>query len=252
MSSQSAKLLAALLLSGAAGTAAATAPTGLLAEAEIDFSSFSVQIFDLNLDDNIKPTLEWGYSNSQAYIATNSFSNIPFSQSEDGLIPNTPISGSAAGTDVLNDGQTARVSGALSSPSSSIHIVEAASFKDGYFTVRGAAAVVFSVNYWVSAFNDNSDNSAYVYASATLEGSATDGDGAFSGFASGTGESAGSRSGLLRVSVVNANGIADGRLYLGSQITMGATPPVPEPSEYLMMLAGLGIVGYAVRRRRQD
>ncbi|MFO1386275.1 MAG: PEPxxWA-CTERM sorting domain-containing protein [Chitinivorax sp.] len=37
-----------------------------------------------------------------------------------------------------------------------------------------------------------------------------------------------------------------------SQITMGATPPVPEPSEYLMMLAGLGIVGYAVRRRRQD
>ena len=25
---------------------------------------------------------------------------------------------------------------------------------------------------------------------------------------------------------------------------------VPEPSEYLMMLAGLGIVGYAVRRKR--
>ena len=32
-------------------------------------------------------------------------------------------------------------------------------------------------------------------------------------------------------------------------LNSGTTPPVPEPSEYLMLLAGLGIVGYAVRRK---
>ncbi|MFO1386276.1 MAG: hypothetical protein U1F55_08830 [Chitinivorax sp.] len=46
MSSQSANCFAALLLSGAAGTAAAAALPACFAEVEIDFSSFSVQIFD--------------------------------------------------------------------------------------------------------------------------------------------------------------------------------------------------------------
>jgi hypothetical protein len=32
-------------------------------------------------------------------------------------------------------------------------------------------------------------------------------------------------------------------------LNSGTTPPVPEPSEYLMLLAGLGVVGYAVRRK---
>ena len=34
-----------------------------------------------------------------------------------------------------------------------------------------------------------------------------------------------------------------------SALSTGTTPPVPEPSEYLMLLAGLGVIGYAVRRK---
>lgn len=36
-----------------------------------------------------------------------------------------------------------------------------------------------------------------------------------------------------------------------STITPGGTPPIPEPETYAMMLAGLGLLGFAVRRRKQ-
>lgn len=44
----------------------------------------------------------------------------------------------------------------------------------------------------------------------------------------------------------------NGNLIIGHSYAaaMAATPPVPEASSYAMMLAGLGLVGYAVRRRK--
>lgn len=32
----------------------------------------------------------------------------------------------------------------------------------------------------------------------------------------------------------------------------GAVAAIPEPETYLLMLAGLGVLGFAARRRRQD
>ena len=47
---------------------------------------------------------------------------------------------------------------------------------------------------------------------------------------------------------LNITGIISGAF--GGYHLAAAVAAVPEPSEYLMLLAGLGIVGYAVRRRR--
>ena len=252
MFSQSAKLLAALLLSGAAGTAAAAVPSGLLAEAEIDFSSFAFQIYDLDLNDGIDPALEWVSGASVGSIATNNFSHFPFSQHEDGLAPVSTISGSAAGADVLNSDQTARASGAMTQATPSLFMVNASSNKQGYFTLSGPAAVVFSVNYAVSAYDDNIHDNFYSFAQASLSGTVNFADGANGYFGSRHEVNYDGHSGVLKTSFVNTNGTADGYIYLDSQIAMGQnTAPVPEPSEYLMMLAGLGVVGYAARRRRQ-
>lgn len=38
-------------------------------------------------------------------------------------------------------------------------------------------------------------------------------------------------------------------IQLAAIADSGSTPAVPEPSEYLMLLAGLGVIGYAVRRK---
>ena len=38
----------------------------------------------------------------------------------------------------------------------------------------------------------------------------------------------------------------------GKYIPNGSTPPIPEPETYAMMLAGLGLLGFVARRRRQS
>ncbi|WP_171013957.1 FxDxF family PEP-CTERM protein [Chitinivorax sp. B] len=48
---------------------------------------------------------------------------------------------------------------------------------------------------------------------------------------------------------LNVSGILSGLFGGGYGLSLNANP-VPEPSEYLMMLAGLGVIGFAVRRKR--
>ncbi|MBB5019366.1 hypothetical protein HNQ59_002667 [Chitinivorax tropicus] len=48
---------------------------------------------------------------------------------------------------------------------------------------------------------------------------------------------------------LNISGILSGVFGGGYGLSLHANA-VPEPSEYLMMLAGLGVIGYAVRRKR--
>ena len=49
--------------------------------------------------------------------------------------------------------------------------------------------------------------------------------------------------------VLTVNGVANGGTYSGN-LSAVATPAVPEPATWAMLLAGFGAVGFAMRRRR--
>lgn len=63
-------------------------------------------------------------------------------------------------------------------------------------------------------------------------------------------------SGSIQTIALNGNAIAALNGALGNQFAIGGTlspgvAPIPEPETYAMMLAGLGLLGLAARRRRQ-
>lgn len=50
---------------------------------------------------------------------------------------------------------------------------------------------------------------------------------------------------------VNGNLVSDAGASFGGAVMMSPTAPVPEPETYGMMLAGLGVLGFLARRRKQ-
>lgn len=230
--------LGALAIALASLTGGASAAVS--GSANIDLTSFSYSIVDADLNDGITPTLSFSddYVN---YAAMPSFGGAT-SVIAQGSIPNGI-------SDWRNPAASAQ----------------------GQFRVSGAAFVFFHANY---SLNTNVSNLAvyddsYAYSRAQLAagmhssnpgGLGIDTQESFSpiGF-----HPSDSKSGTLAVSFTtvgaeflpnNEDGYAYayGFLNLNSDVVLDqATAAVPEPSEYLMLLAGLGVVGAAIRRSKR-
>lgn len=242
------KQAALALALASTATAASAAVSG---SAFIDFTSFSYNVVDTDLGDGITPTLSFEEGESAATIFSNNWNNNLFSGWEPGMTPASTISGSASGASVLNSDTSMQAQGSLASASASLHRLTAESTKSAQFSLSGPGAVVFKVNYSLSSSDNDVHDSFFASVNASIYGSVSFEDGTDSYF--GSQQSSfypETRSGTLKATFYNESGNANGYLSLTTGADLGQTAPVPEPSEYLMLLAGLGVIGYAVRRRQ--
>lgn len=249
MTQTSTKLLAALALAGVAAGAQAAA------SANASIGALSVQVIDINPLDGITPTLSfsngwtWSHIDSTSYwdnksndLATGSSS--AFSAANGSASSNANGNGVSASANIVSGTYALYYSNQWAETSMN-------------FSLNGAAAVVFSTPFSVSAATTSAQYGYETgYSWAQMSGTAASGSGnntnfsdyqyanAYSGYNSDS-----NQSGSLTGGFVSTASSATGSLYLyaGSEVS---TQPVPEPSEYLMLLAGLGVVGYAVKRRK--
>lgn len=236
-----------LALAGFSGSAAAT----VSAEAHIDFSSFSYQITDLDLNDGITPTLTFADGQSWAEIYANNGKNPLFGQWESGWIPDSNISGSGNGANVHNSDSTLHADATLGTPSHDLHQLSAYATKLTQFSLNGPASVVFTLHYTLSANDADPSDVLTTSARAGLSGYVYFDDKSDSFFGTQQALSSGSQSGDLQTSFINHGSAAYGYLQATAGVDIGDhTAPVPEPETYLMLLAGLGVVTCAARRRK--
>jgi hypothetical protein len=108
----------------------------------------------------------------------------------------------------------------------------------------------------VSVTGATGDWNDYGYASVSINGSYSDGlyssGWANSGYANGSYYiGSGSQSGSFAMAVISTGGIATGSIQAyASAYASSPSVPVPEAETYALMLAGLGMVGWMVRRRK--
>ncbi|MFO1381296.1 MAG: PEP-CTERM sorting domain-containing protein [Chitinivorax sp.] len=218
-------------------TNAATAAVS--GSANIDLTSFSYSIADADLNDGITPTLS--FSDDYAFYTR------------------SPVFGGAssvyAPANIPNSGS----GGFYQSAGAQSH-----------FRVSGPAQITFRANYTLhNAVAVPGDDGSYAHTRAQLAaGFNLFNAGGFGIDAQENHADSGwfpssSRNGTLEISFNSAgeaflpdsedgNAYAYGFLNLNSEVTLyQATAAVPEPSEYLMLLVGLGVVGTVVRRSRR-
>lgn len=236
-----------LALAGLTGNAVAA----ISASAHIDFSSFSYQITDLDPNDNVTPTLTFSDGMSWAEIYANNGKNPLFGQWEDGLTSGSNISGSSNGANVQNSDSTLHADATLGTPSHDLHQLSAYTTKLTQFSLNGPASVVFTLHYTLTADDADTSDVLTTLASANLNGNVYFDDKSDSFFGTQQALASGSQSGVLQTSFSNQGSSAYGYLQATASVDIGDhTAPVPEPETYLMLLAGLGVVAYATRRRQ--
>ncbi|MEW5786976.1 MAG: PEP-CTERM sorting domain-containing protein [Pseudomonadota bacterium] len=255
-------LLAGLLLQIAPATAATSA------SASIDWDSLNIQLIDLSggLD---APTLTWtsfyGQTNTYAYTAHPYDYQYTWAERYD-------LSTALSSSTVTALGQSAATQDALAHTASSAsqegtvpaswgygysNYAYGGTYTTGYFTLTGNGVALFTMDWSVEGQGDVNDWNEYSYAYANLYGSFSDnlynygyansGYGSYTGYA---GDFA--AEGTFAMAVVNTSpdgttGSLQTYTYAYSQ---SPNAPVPEPETYALMLAGLGLVGVMVRRRK--
>ncbi|MEW9899159.1 PEP-CTERM sorting domain-containing protein [Chitinivorax sp. PXF-14] len=251
------KLAIAAMLGGA--SLAAHAATPLSASASIDWSSFTVSIYDINPLDGETPSVN--FSDASKWSGAYNFTNLSSVASSDYRSSWTPtpalsaISSFANGYANAGNSDSSISSNAnMTAPLADVWNINSYASKSANFTINGMAAVVFSAHYSLIAHDDNLADDNRANASVIFYSGLTESDGTQYGYSqTSAGITDGSKSGTLRLAFVNTDGTPM-HGYFGANATaqVGASvAPVPEPSEYLMMLSGLGLVGFAVRRRKQ-
>lgn len=248
------QLALAAMLGGA--SLAAHAATPLSASASIDWSSFTVSIYDINPLDGVNPTVT--FDEQSKWSSAYNYINFGTRTSTDDRQGWTAVSA----IDTFANGHASAIISA-SDPSSSTDMtaplagvwnIASYAWKSASFTINGMAAVVFSAHYNLNAHDDNLADGVHANAEVNLYGNRIDSDGTQYSYTESFAHIAdGSKSGTLQLAFVNTDSTpmlgslnATASTYVGASVA-----PVPEPSEYLMMLAGLGLVGVAVRRRKQ-
>lgn len=238
--------------------------------AEASFNLPTISVVDLDPNDGVTPTFQWRLQSSSVYLEnhdddvvtdqanasdwTTVLNNSLYtvygtSQADLNLIPGM---GHASST-----GKKSTVDGAQSSAFT-------ASRLSAQFTMTGYGQVLISMPYTLNASVNgyttcgvwycdtafsSASLSAYFINTAGEEFSMAESDGTDQYLWSGHEY----KSGNLTLSLVNtsATDVIQGDFWVDSyaqSITIGATP-VPDPEIWTMLLAGLGLVGRAARRR---
>ncbi len=230
MSKFSAVLLAATLATLSV-QAQAISPSS--ATASIDWSKFEIRLIDLDLTDGITPSLTW--DNRWTRVTADGASYLQ------DLAPDwtTAISAIDGATQAFADSnsQLANVDGVGSG--------NAWSDRFGDFTLSSNTLVLFSVAADAHIFGGVDQ-----YAAAHLDafGQGALGNGEQSSHSSVWADmSSASESAILSASFIN---LTTGNLAGSVAGTVYASAPVPEPDVYGMMLVGIGLVAWVIRRHK--
>ena len=245
------RVLAALLVLGCAGGAQAVVSVPA-ATASVDWSSLSVQTFGLN--GNLVPTFSFDVGSQFTYVSVNSGSS---NSASDWTSPLSVVDG----VSFASSSDSTLLSQFTSHPT--VPANGSSASRNGTFALGSNSYVVFSVNASASIdMNVPAGGAAYAWAYLTA-----DGPDMFGGpdlqssstqklvFAQGLGMPL-EQSGKLFASFSNFTGVdIVGNLYANAITnsyggTIVIVPGVPEPGAYMMLLAGLALVGTVVIRRR--
>lgn len=248
MTQTTAKLLAALALAGVAAGAQASV------SANASIGALSVQVIDINPLDGITPTLS--FSDGLVWSSINASSYWDHQSNDLATGSSSAYNATNGSLSVIANSNGLSSSANIVSGTYAFYYTNQRAQTNLNFSLDGAAAVIFSTPFSVSATNNNgydygyswAELSGYAYSdSGSKNTSFSDSQGA--GVAEYYSNHSYSKQGTLTGGFVSTASSTYGTIYLhaGSDVQ---TQPVPEPSEYLMLLAGLGVVGYAAKRRQ--
>lgn len=217
-----------------------------VAQASIDWTSFSYQLFDLDPLDGVEASLSWLYQASGIsleYVSSSYWSSsegwTPALQSSDGVSEATADASSL----------TALAYGYAPSESHVGTYVH----RWGGFTLSAKTLAVFSVSSSVSVVPD-SNFYTYGYATAYLSVDDYNSDPYYSSSSALTVtdyDGLPNKSGTLSANFVNLTD-SERSGSLGASVQVQVTAAVPEPHTYGMLLAGLAVIFQVARRRCTD
>jgi hypothetical protein len=222
------------------------------ATASIDWSTFSVQVFDMDPSDSITSALTWNYQST--WVSADAGASV--SDSAFGSPPLAWISTLSVADGVASAMANASSLNAEFSASPASLNAWAQSNRDGGFSLTANTLAIFSV-----------DASAYIDMNAPINGSAyawarlgADGVGPFGtdsqhsygdkiAWANGVGNPPVTDAGKLYATFTNLTGSGmNGTVFGFATVNRyGFIPVVPEPETWAMLLVGVGLVGWRLQ-----
>ncbi|WP_217424528.1 PEP-CTERM sorting domain-containing protein [Nitrogeniibacter mangrovi] len=233
-------LISAVLLSAFISQAALAASSS----AQIDWSTFSVELVDLDTLDGTAPSINWTSKYSWASVTDEAV--------RDEAPSWTTGVQAAYGTSlaVVNDTSNyAETSTVFGSPFLQYGLAE----RGGYFELSQNTSAIFKVSGKYATQVDNPDETISAWIGLFVsgpgeEGSGTQFDGATIGW-NGYVYTPHSDEGTIAVTFTNLSSSSlSGRLHTEAYAS-AYVAAVPEPESYAMLLAGLSLMGLVVRRR---
>lgn len=246
------------------------------AEASFDWSAMTFTVIDLDLSDGIAPSVTWsGQSGNTSASASSSDSIHSSSVSESyhatsatSVVGSNAVTSYATGTSAYNNQNVAISTSADASlipTGSSSAYGNASSSGSAYssFSLSGAGVMVINVPYSIAVTGDKYNRDDYSRAAMNIYAYFSASDGSYSGsqsanksfYSYSTGTT--SYSGVFTLAVANSSSLLTTSGSLSSSLSTYSrasdynyVPGVPEPETYAMMLAGLGLIGTMVKRRK--
>lgn len=231
-------LKSAVLAAGMLGFCLQSHAVAPIAEANIDWTSFSYQLFDLDPLDGVAASLTWDIQGSGT--TTNVWNPGSTSDWTSTAQSTNDVSVASATESALN----------VSYYGYQYDYLGSSTYRYGSFTLSAMTLVVFTVDGSVSlaGVTDPSAN-----AGGWVQLSVNDDDSvptsySYSELYLSTYESVLNKSGVLTTSFVNLT--ESGKTaQMGALAQLYVNAPVPEPHTYGMMLAGLAVMAQVARRR---